>query len=153
MKQLHGSAAAVVPAGEQECMGLLADVGGYPSWHPEVVRRVEVLSRDERGRARQVRTTLHLSRGPLQRDFELVMAVHSERAAVRLARIAHDRSDVESFEVSWRVAPAGRAGSKLELSLGAVLEVPRLLPLGGIGDALAGGFVTAAARALGAQAR
>jgi hypothetical protein len=51
--------------------------------------------------------------------------------------------------VTWHVdAPAH---AQIRLDLHANLSVPRFLPLGGIGDAVADGFVNAAARALATQ--
>ncbi len=63
--------------------------------------------------------------------------------------MANDASDGERFEVTWHVAASASAEIRLELS--ANLSVPRFLPIGGIGDAVADGFVTAAARALASQ--
>jgi hypothetical protein len=49
--------------------------------------------------------------------------------------------------VNWFVA--GGPSTSIRLDLAANLDVPRFLPLGGIGDAMAAGFVTAATRELG----
>ena len=122
----------------------------YPSWYPEVVEEVEVRERDDQGRATRAQTTLHVSYGPLVRSFRLLLAVVVERpSTVKLTRIPHDRSDQERFEVLWRLAESG-PGTRISLELDANLSVPRLVPLGGVGDAMAEGFVAAATKALGA---
>lgn len=146
MKDLSGNASATVAAPLASCLALVESVEGYPSWHPDVVRAVDVLERDASGTATTVHTELHLSQGPLSRDFDLVMAVDVQRpSAVRLTRIANDPNDDERFEVVWSLAER-----RIALDLKARLAVPRFLPIGGIGDAVAQGFVTAAVRALGA---
>jgi hypothetical protein len=94
------------------------------------------------------RTTLHLARGPLVKDFELLMAMTTDPGSgVTLTRVRHGSADQEQFEVIWRVEQ--ERGTWIHLRLDANLSVPRLLPLGGVGDAVAEGFVAAAARALG----
>jgi ribosome-associated toxin RatA of RatAB toxin-antitoxin module len=141
MKELHGSAKAEVAAEPGRCFALLRDVEGYPDWHPETVRRVEVVQRSADGAATRAQAELHLAYGPLSRTFELLLSVDAESAhEVRLARVPHEASDPEEFEVVWRVEPGSVA-----LALRANLSVPRLLPVAGIGDALARDFVHAAA--------
>jgi len=44
----------------------------------------------------------------------------------------------------------GRAGTELELELDATMPVPGLVPLVGVGDAFANGFMEAAVRGLSA---
>ncbi|HEY2770952.1 MAG TPA: SRPBCC family protein [Solirubrobacteraceae bacterium] len=147
MKELTGSAAADVAATSEECMALLAAVERYPQWYPEVVKRVDVLERDPAGQATRANTKLHVSAGRMARDFEFVLRVEVQRPdVVRLVRIPHEPDDEEEFEVTWRVRDDGRR--RLDLALAAVLPVPRLLPVGGIGDSLAQGFVAAAEREL-----
>jgi hypothetical protein len=146
MKELRGTAKAAVAAPPEACLALLAAVDRYPTWHPDVVRAVDVLERDGSGQPSRVRTKLHLSQGPLAKDFDLLMAVEVQPPTVRLTRVPNDPKDEERFEVTWHVdAPAH---AQIRLDLHANLSVPRLLPIGGIGDAVADGFVTAAARAL-----
>ena len=69
---------------------------------------------------------------------------------MRLTKIGVERSG-QRFDVSWRLSDGPRGGTRLELKLLATLNVPRLLPVGAIGDSLAGGFVRAASEALGAR--
>jgi hypothetical protein len=119
----------------------------YPDWYPEVVRRVAVRERDADGRATRAEAALHVAHGPITRDFELLLAVRAEpSSSVRLQRIAHGAHDDERFEVLWHLRPG--ASTALSVELRASLAVPRLLPLGGIADAIAGGFASAAAAAL-----
>jgi ribosome-associated toxin RatA of RatAB toxin-antitoxin module len=146
VKRLDGKAAVEVGSSPAECLALVKAVERYPTWYPEVVRRVEVTERNPGGEASQAHATLHVAYGPLVKDFELLLAIEHEPAAVRLARIPHDRSDSEEFLVIWRINDGPR--TRIELELDANLSVPRLLPVGAIGDGLAQGFVAAAARAL-----
>jgi hypothetical protein len=154
VKALQGTAAAQVAAPVAEVVALVADVERYPAWYPEVVRRVEALERDTAGHAAKANALLHVSVGPLVRDFNLMLAVHVEPpGTVSLRRIAHGPTDQERFEVRWEVSEGSSEGSRsrIELRLDANLSVPRLLPVGGLGDGLAQGFVSAAVRALGSS--
>jgi len=150
MKELHGTATNVVSAPVAECQALLAAVERYPVWYPDVVKQVEVLDRDDRGYASRARSNLHVSIGPLVHDFHLVFAVDVAPMTVKLNRIPHDAGDRERFDVTWRLDGAG--DTRIQVQLGASLSVPRLLPLGGVGDSLARGFVSAAVRALSESA-
>jgi Polyketide cyclase / dehydrase and lipid transport len=147
MKQLRGSAESDVAAPPEQCFAVLADVEGYPRWHSETVRQVEVIERDSYGRPRKIAATLHAEAGPLARDIHLVLAVALEPPrAVRLTRVPYEPTDPERFEVNWTVSDGQPA--RIQLELEAVLELPRLVPLGAIGDSLASGFVGAATREL-----
>ncbi len=147
MKDLFGSASMTVRASEDECLALLGDVARYPQWYPDVVRSVEVVEQDGGGVATRARATLHAAAGPISRDLKLLLSVTREPGVVKLARVPHEVTDRERFEVRWTVEPAGD-GARIAVSLAAALDVPRLVPLGGIGDTMANGFVAAAARAL-----
>lgn len=148
MKELHGSASASVAAPIEECFALVEAIDRYPSWYPDVVRGAEILERTGDGNPARARAMLHASVGPIVKDFDLVLAVTVERfSTVMLTRIPHDSSDPERFEVIWRLESGPE--TRLQLTLDANLSVPRLLPVGGIGDSMAAGFVTAAASALG----
>jgi ribosome-associated toxin RatA of RatAB toxin-antitoxin module len=149
VKELTGTATAAVAAPPEQCLALLAAVDRYPTWYPEVVRAVDVLERDASGRPSRVRAKLHLAQGPLAKDFDLEMAVTVQPpSTVQLARVPHEASDEERFEVTWYVDAPAHAQIRVELR--ANLSVPRFLPLGGIGNAVADGFVNAAARTLAA---
>jgi ribosome-associated toxin RatA of RatAB toxin-antitoxin module len=147
MKQLHGTATATVPAPIEDCFELLDAIDGYPAWYPEVVKHATVIERDADGRPIRARADLHVSVGPLARDFHLELQVSmSPPTVVRFARIPHHAGDNERFEVLWKLEASSETVIMLELN--ANLSVPRLLPLTGVGDSLAQGFVTAAVRQL-----
>ncbi len=147
MKRLHGTAEANIPARIEECFDLLDAIDGYPRWYPEVVRQAEVIERDGDGRPVRARAVLHASVGPLARDFHLELQVStSPPTVVRFTRIPHHAGDDEYFEVLWKLEGTGQTAVTLELN--ANLSVPRLLPLAGVGDSMAQGFVAAAAKAL-----
>jgi ribosome-associated toxin RatA of RatAB toxin-antitoxin module len=148
MKRLTGSATQQVSAPIEQCFTLLEAVEGYPRWHPDVVREVAVVERADDGHPVRARTELHVARGPLTKNFHLLMAIAAVRpASVTLTRISHGPSDEEEFEVRWGLASAD-GGTSIRLDIDASLSVPRMLPLGDIGDALARGFVSSAADAL-----
>jgi hypothetical protein len=64
---------------------------------------------------------------------------------VKLTRVT-DHPTNQEFNATWRLRPAG--STRLALELDAKLRVPWYIRAGGIGDAIAEGFVTAASRAL-----
>jgi polyketide cyclase/dehydrase/lipid transport protein len=147
MKELHGAASATVDAPADACIALFEAVDKYPEWHPDVVQEVKVLERADDGHPTRVHTKLHLARGPLVKDFNLVLSVASDGSRqVKLTKVRDRDSGPERFDVAWRVQDAG--GTRIELELGASLDVPRFLPVGGVGDAMAEGFVAAAVKAL-----
>ena len=146
LKELTGTATRTTAASPEACFALLRAVDRYPDWYPEVIKQVDVLERSADGQPSRVRAKLHLSWGPVVRDFDLVLAVVGEPLTiVRLAR-EKDRPSASTFEVTWHVRTDG--ATQIALELRADLDVPRFLPLAGIGDAVAGGFVDAAARRL-----
>jgi Polyketide cyclase / dehydrase and lipid transport len=148
VKELTGHAETSTPASHERCMSLLEAVDQYPTWHPTVVKSVEVLERNEQGRATKAQTKLHVRHGPITRDFDLTMDVQVDPAGVvKLSRIPHHGADGEKFDVIWSVS--GDGPSQIGLDLAADLNVPRFLPLGDVGDSIALGFVNAAATALG----
>jgi hypothetical protein len=110
------------------------------------VREVRIDERSSEGLPSGARVALHVAHGPIVRDFDLLMAVSVEPPSVALTRIARTSSDEETFRVLWTVEEL--AGTRLHLALEASLSVPRLLPLGGLGDAISAGFVNAAVTAL-----
>jgi hypothetical protein len=146
MKKLHGAATEVVAAPLDECLALLKAVDRYPTWYPEVVRKVDVIDRDPSGEPTRARTKLHVSRGPLVKDFDLILAIVTEPpATVKLTRPTSDPSE-QQFGVTWRLHDGD--GTRIELNLEANLAVPRFLPVRGIGNSMAKGFVAAARKAL-----
>ena len=146
MKELNGSAYSSVDAPVDKCIALLEAVDRYPEWHPDVVQEVEVLASND-GHPTRVRAKLHVARGPLVKDFNLVMSVATDgRRRVKLTKVHDAESGSEVFEVTWLVEDTGPTLIRLDLS--ASLDVPRFLPVGGVGDGLAEGFVGAAVKQL-----
>ena len=146
VKELHGSAGGLVAASVEDCVALLRAVEDYPRWHPALVREVEVVDRDEEGCPSVARATLHVSVGPFAQDFHLLLRISADESTVTLTRIAHEPSDAEALAVRWRVQAGPPAHVTVELD--AKLDVPRLLPVGGAGDAMARDFVASAATKL-----
>jgi Polyketide cyclase / dehydrase and lipid transport len=147
MKELTGTGTSTTDATPEQCMTLLEAIDGYPTWYPEVVKQAEVLERDGQGRPTKAHCVLHVERGPMTRDFNLTMAVTVDPAGtVKLSRIPHQSGDEERFDVAWRVD--GGDSTRIQLDLLADLNVPRFIPLGGVGDDIAQGMVNAATRAL-----
>src|SRR5437764_4548850 len=142
MKHLTGTASEKVAAPAERCLAFLAAVDEYPRWHPEVVRDVQVLDRDEHARPLRARATLHVAVGPLVRDFRLVLAVTVDPPVVKLTRLPNEPSDEERLAILWRIREDG-AASAIDLQLDAMLSVPRLLPPGGGGELIAHGLVSA----------
>jgi ribosome-associated toxin RatA of RatAB toxin-antitoxin module len=147
MKELRGAASALVPAPLAECLSLVEAVDEYPLWYPEVVRAVEVLERDARGVPSRARTKLHVSVGPMTKDFDLLMSVTVEPpATVKLAKVGGNAK----FDVIWLLNDA--ESTRIAIELDASLDVPRFLPLGDVGNAVAQGFIAAATAELARRA-
>jgi hypothetical protein len=147
MKDLRASAAATVAAAPEACTALLAAVDRYPSWHPDVIRDAEVFERDGNGTPVRARATVHLALGPVAHDLALLLDVAVEPGRkVTLTRVPDEPSDAERFQLTWQVDPGPPTRLRVELS--AHVDVPRFLPVGGVGDSLAQGFVEAASRSL-----
>src|ERR1019366_6301941 len=88
VKRLNATADTAVRASPAACLRLLEAVDRYPEWYPEVVRKVTVLARDAGALACKVEARLHVSRGPLSRDLELMLEVSTdEPLAIRLTRL------------------------------------------------------------------
>jgi hypothetical protein len=137
----------VLQAPLERCLALLTALDAYPDWYPEAVRQVTIIEWADDGIASRAQATLHVSYGPLVRDFNLLLGLRVDlTGTVALTRVPHGASDREEFAVTWRLTE--EHGTRIELNLDAKLAVPRLIPLGGAGDAFAAGFVDAAIRAL-----
>ncbi len=122
---------------------MLAAVDRYPDWYPEVIREVEVLAREADGHPKRARTTVHLAVGPFAHDFHFEVTIAVLPAAVLVSRVPNEPSDEDRLEINWQVG-AGELGVHIE----ARLDVPRLLPVGSVGESVAQGFVEAAKREL-----
>lgn len=152
MKELRGTASGVVAAPVEDCVRFFLAVDRYPNWHPDVVRRVEVLEREAEGTPTRARGQLHVSVGPVVKDFDLILAItHEGSKTVKLARVPHHPGDHERFEVTWRLDEG--SGTKISLELVASLSVPRFVPVGSIGDQMAQSFVSHATGALSSAPR
>ncbi len=145
MKQLHGAARADAGVPIGDCLALLAALDAYPSWYPDVVREVEVVESGDDGLPLRAETKLHLSYGPVSRDLDLLLAVRVRRPGlVELKQVPRGPSSGAAFEATWRLDERGGTATHLGLELDATMPVPRLVPLAGVGDAFAGGFMLAA---------
>jgi hypothetical protein len=146
MRELHGTASETAPAPLDACLALLAAIDAYPDWYPDGVREVEVLERNRAGQPTRVLTVLHVAVAGFDRDFHLTMNVEVDpRGRVVLSKVKVDPSD-PPFDVAWKLSESD--GTLIELEIDTALPVPRLVPLGGVGDSIARSFVSAAGRAL-----
>ncbi len=150
MKHLHGEARAAVRVPVGDCFAFLAALDAYPSWHADVVRDVQVVEADGDGIPLKAETKLHLAWGPVSRDIDLLLGVDVEEPSlVQLRHIPRGRSSGASFDATWRLEDG--AETRLALELDATMPVPRLVPLTGVGNAFADGFMKAAVAGLGAS--
>lgn len=150
MKELNASAAGTAEAPIEECFELLSDFERYPEWLPDAVRAAQVLERDpSSGRVVKIKTTLHASQGPIQRDFKLHMAVTLSRPElIELRRLPKEPTDREEMLVRWRLAGGASDGTRLAAELTARLDIPAFLPVGGLAQSMADRFLAAALRQL-----
>jgi ribosome-associated toxin RatA of RatAB toxin-antitoxin module len=150
-REFHGESAQVVAAPQEVCLALVAAVDRYPDWCPDVIREVDVLDRATDGQPSSVRMTMHIARAGLVREFNLFLAVVVEPpGSVRLTRVT-DHPTNQQFSATWTLRPA--ASTRVALELDAKLRVPWYIRAGGIGDAIAEAFVSAANRRLAAQSQ
>jgi hypothetical protein len=127
---------------------VLRAVDRYPSWHGGFVRRVVVRERDEAGYPSIVEAMLRVAIGPIAGNVELALAVIAECPdRVELTRLPNDSEDEETFVAVWHIEDNHRRGTTIRLDIEADLDVPRLVPMGDLGNKLARGFVDAAATA------
>lgn len=90
---------------------------------------------------------LHVAHGLLVRDFHLNVAVLTQPPdSVSLSRIPHDSRDKEELSVAWQLSRGEQ--TRLEVRASANLSIPGFLPVGGIAESLAQGFLDAALEAL-----
>ena len=145
-REFHGEAAEVVAAPQEVCLARVAAVDRYPAWCPDVIREVDVLHRDADGQPSSVRMTMHIARGGIVKEFNLFLAIVVEPPeSVKLTRVT-DHSTNQEFNATWTLRPA--ASTTVALELDAKLRVPWYIHAGGIGDAIAKAFVSAASRKL-----
>jgi ribosome-associated toxin RatA of RatAB toxin-antitoxin module len=147
MKQLFGSAVATTPASLERCFQLVAAIDRYPIWYPAAVTAAEVTERDVGGLPTRARVNLHVSQGVLVRDFRLnVDVVTRELESVQMSRIPRGPDDREELTVAWTLA--GGDATQIEVRMSANLSIPRFVPVSGIAESMARGFLDAALDAL-----
>ena len=153
MKEIRGSASAVVRASAQDCYALLAAVDRYGSWNGDLVRELEVLEREPDGSPVRLRAQIYVKQSPFMKTFELTVAIRNEPPnAVHITRLPNEPTDREGLELSWRILPEG-SGALLELQFMALASfVPGFLPLGGVGNLIAETLLESATEALGGLA-
>jgi ribosome-associated toxin RatA of RatAB toxin-antitoxin module len=145
MKEIRGTASAVVPTPANACYALLSAVGRYHEWNSRLIRELEVLQHDPP----RLRAVIRVGRSRLTKSFELSVEVRTEPPrAVVITRIPNEPDDPEALELGWRVAPVASA-SRLELEVRALASsVPSFLPVGGLGDLIARTLLRCATEAL-----
>jgi hypothetical protein len=147
-REFHGEAAEGSSAPLEECFGLLAAVERYPDWCGEVIRDVEVRESGADGQPTQVRMTVHVARGPIEREFNLFLAVATEPPQlVKLTRVT-DHPTNQEFNATWLLGVRPGETTLITLQLDALLRVPWYMGGRGVGDAIAQRFVEAACAAL-----
>lgn len=150
-REFRGGASELAAAPQADCLALVAAVDRYPDWCPEGIRAVEVLDRDADGQPSRVRMTVHIARAGFDREFNLFLAIVVEPpGSVKLTRVT-DHPTNQAFTATWTLRPA--ASTLLALELEAKLRVPWYIRAGGIGDAIAQTFVSAACRRLEASSQ
>jgi hypothetical protein len=143
MRRLSGHAEATCDSSASSLAQLLLAVDRYPSWHSEVVRKVVARCRDDAGRLETIDVTLRVAIGPVHHDLELTLAISAALPdRITLTRLPNEPGDPETFVAVWRLDDGRR--TTIGLDVEAKLDLPRLVPLAGIGDRLAQGFVDAA---------
>jgi hypothetical protein len=140
MKDLHASVSGVARQPVSDVYAFLADFDGYSSWYPAGVKTSELRTEDKGY------CVLALNQGPIQRDFEMEMAIEKQpESSIRLRRLPKRPDDKEQLAVTWLLAPdVGDAGTAVTAEFSATLSIPGWLPLGGIEKAIPQGFLDAA---------
>ena len=145
MKELSGAAGADIGVAPERAYAVLADVERYETWYPDGIRTVEVLERGPVGEVTLADVTLSAPGLPIG-ILEARMRVDRQaEREVALVRVPDEPGDEERFAVRWSISSTG-AGTLVGLRLEAVLSVPRVVPVGSVGDRIARGFVRAAVR-------
>jgi hypothetical protein len=137
MKEIVGRATSTVTAAVEDCFTFLAALERYPSWNPELVRRVDVLDRDDAGRASKVHMRIHVAQSPFGKDFDFDAAVTAEPlTAVALTRLPNAPSDRDHLAIRWMLTPA--AGTRVDLTFHAATAIlPSFIPTFGLGNEIA----------------
>ncbi|WP_249012364.1 SRPBCC family protein [Conexibacter sp. DBS9H8] len=144
MKDLHATVRGTARQAPSAVYAFLADFSRYPAWYPSGVKTADLTAPD-RGRC-----VLALTQGPIQRDFDMEMAIETiPESSITLRRLPKSADDREQLAVTWRLEPrAGGAETELSAEFAARLSIPGWLPLGGVERAIPQGFLDAALAAL-----
>jgi len=149
MKQLYATAGATTSASLERCFEFLSAIEGYPRWYPSRIVEAEHLDHDAAGLPTRARAILHFAHGPLAKQFPVNLSVITRHLhSVELRRLPEHPKDDEQLSVAWRLFD-GALARRIEVELRAHLAVPRFLPVGGMAESIAKGFVDAATGALG----
>jgi hypothetical protein len=147
MKELAATAAASTKAPLEHCFALVSAIDQYPSWYPATVTAAEVTERDGAGLPSRALVDLHVAHGVLVRDFHLDVSVQARPLeSLTMSRIRRGSEDRERLSVAW--ALAGGQRTRVEVRMQASLSIPRFVPVGGVAESLADGFLAAALAAL-----
>lgn len=143
MKELSATATGQTEAPLERCFELVAAVDRYPSWYPKTVTGAAVTERDGDGLPTKAHVDLHVHHGFVIRDFHIdVDVVTKQLEAVSLSRIPHKPGDRERLSVAW--ALSGGERTTIEVAMHANLSIPGFLPVGGLAESVAQGFLDAA---------
>jgi len=147
VKELQGWARAELDVPVKACFELLASIESYPDWF-EVVHSVEVLEAERNGTPGLARAELYVPQSPFGTEFELFVAVRTERPGmVTLTRVPDGASDEDRLELIWRMEKGGSTRLEFEFDAAASF-VPSFVPIAGAGEAIARGAIKAARAAL-----
>jgi hypothetical protein len=148
MKIIAGRASALVQASLRDCFELLADIEAYPRWAGDLVTGVELVQRDAGGMASQALLRLYVRQSPVGRNFELRASLMTHPPdAVRLSRLPRDAGDHDRLELMWSLSRPRE--TRIELSFHAETSLlPSVVPLFGVGDAIAEHLVDRARSAM-----
>jgi ribosome-associated toxin RatA of RatAB toxin-antitoxin module len=143
VKELSAAAAADTDATLQRCFELVSAIDRYPSWYPATVTAAEVTKRDDAGLPSRAHVDLHIAHGVLVRDFHLDVEVQTRPLeSVAMSRIPRGPEDHERLSVAWTLTGGER--TRIEVRMHANLSIPRFVPVGGVAESFAGGFLEAA---------
>jgi hypothetical protein len=113
-----------VAAPVEECFVLLAAIDRYPQWCPDVVRYVEVLERGTGRQPRRAQMLIHVARGTLVKEFQLLLAITVEPARSVTLRRVTDHPTNQEFIAVWLLHADSGTGLRFNATRSSVC--PRL---------------------------
>ncbi|GCD46436.1 SRPBCC family protein [Streptomyces paromomycinus] len=117
----HTSSSITIEAAPAEVMGVIADFDRYPDWTGEV-KEAEILSKDDQGRAEQVR--LLLDAGAIKDDHTLAYTWISDHE-VSWSLVKSQM--LRTLDGSYRLVPlAGGAQTEVTYQLTVDVKIPML---------------------------